>query len=987
MKEKDENASVSSPVKRVMSLALSQRSLPMAGDLKNDSITGYNDELSDMTIGRRWARSLSSPSGCCCISDCYNPSHREQDEEEDTSKSEPSLDKAWEYFEHQTLPRCLAGGLSDSILGKYDRAEIGEHTKKTMLYPVWSTPMEDMADFGIGVGLYFSTLRFLAILSLFAACINIPNMFYFASEDYDAGRNGNQLDPCIAWPEWVASSCAVGVGIREKAKSWLLLGTAVCSNTQWEMCLRDCGEEYWKGESWQSFPGTTDRLATGSMDDLNITFLKRNICNIEETSKMYGPLIFSTVIIVMTAIYYWIYSQKKRIELFDNAEHSSTDYTIEINNPPKTDSSFSPDVWKKWFEVTFDDMEVAACTIALDNEQLIQALANRRSLIMKLQNELERPEDFDIDHMDDIVNHLDKMPKWKRSFCFAASPKRLVEAIKNQTAVISTLSEKDYAVASVFVTFQTQVQQKEVLGKLLVPAFCSRRKLDYKKYIYEGTILKVSEPAEPSAIHWWDLNVAAWKRSSKRFITTLISFAMILISVCVIGYLRSVSSALSGYAITVFNLITPKVVTMLTMLESHPNTSSFSASQYLKVTAFRWTNTVLINNVIIPFTDTLADDGLIKSIMVLFILELSLKPVLQYLDIWGALQRHFFAPRATHQRKMNLCFQSSAYDIGERSTNVTTILFFTLYYAAIFPCGFIFAFVIFSQMYWSDKYSILRQWRQGPKIGTSIAKMTNIFFLIAIAVYAILTFNFYAMFPFDNVCEDGSVDDEYLGTWNITSDAKDFDLKSIEITQNRSYTFCNQNILRKFTFPPTPAKLLSTSDAWLSDNRKNMATILGWFMILTVAIIISTIALKTIVQFIKYLFFADYKIQEMTEEKRSELEKLRFCDIEEIKAYVPQITIDGYTFPFLLCDVDEIDKEMIGWSNPEDPESNYDAHNLIFDIPKVADEKNAMREDPKIAALTNPADENSNAPLFSIVKSWKAVEKKTRENIEAGSRA
>ena len=114
----------------------------------------------------------------------------------------------------------------------------------------------------------------------------------------------------------------------------------------------------------------------------------------------------------------------------------------------------------------------------------------------------------------------------------------------------------------------------------------------------------------------------------------------------------------------------------------------------------------------------------------------------------------------------------------------------------------------------------------------------------------------------------------------------------------------------------------------------------------------------------------------MTEEKRSELKKLRFCDIEEIKAYVPQITIDGYTFPFLLCDVDEIDKEMIGWSNPEDPESNYDAHNIIFDIPKVADKKNAMREDPKIAFLTNPADENSNAPLFSIVKSWKAVEKK-----------
>ena len=194
-----------------------------------------------------------------------------------------------------------------------------------------------------------------------------------------------------------------------------------------------------------------------------------------------------------------------------------------LQNPPKIDSSFSPDVWKKWFEVTFDDIEVAACTIALDNEQLIQALANRRSLIMKLQNELERPEDFDIDHMDDIVNQLDKVPKWKRLFFFAASPERLVKAIKKQTAVINTLSEKNYTVASVFITFQTQVQQKVVLDKLLVPAFCSRRRLDDKKYIYEGTTLEVSEPAEPSAIHWWDLNVAAWVSPLSTFYFILIS--------------------------------------------------------------------------------------------------------------------------------------------------------------------------------------------------------------------------------------------------------------------------------------------------------------------------------------------------------------------------------------------------------------------------------------------------------------------------------
>ena len=61
-----------------------------------------------------------------------------------------------------------------------------------------------------------------------------------------------------------------------------------------------------------------------------------------------------------------------------------------IQNPPPIDSSFSPEVWKEWFETTFrgddDDIEVAAVTIALDNERLINALVDRRALIREYQN-------------------------------------------------------------------------------------------------------------------------------------------------------------------------------------------------------------------------------------------------------------------------------------------------------------------------------------------------------------------------------------------------------------------------------------------------------------------------------------------------------------------------------------------------------------------------------------------------------------------------
>ena len=90
----------------------------------------------------------------------------------------------------------------------------------------------------------------------------------------------------------------------------------------------------------------------------------------------------------------------------------------------------------------------------------------------------------------------------------------------------------------------------------------------------------------------------------------------------------------------------------------------------MKMTFFRWVNTAIITTYITPFTDTLQDGSyLIDSIYVLFMVELLSRPLLQLSDIRGNLNRHYFGPRELDQRRMNLKFQGSTYDIGK------TILF------------------------------------------------------------------------------------------------------------------------------------------------------------------------------------------------------------------------------------------------------------------------------------------------------------------------
>ena len=102
-------------------------------------------------------------------------------------RERPSLEKAWAYFEHVTLHRYLDHssathttknddqknayaeiGKPSSMEDTNDVAEPGENQYPTKLYsPLW-TPMNQIGDFGLGVGLYFTTLRSIMILAFMA---------------------------------------------------------------------------------------------------------------------------------------------------------------------------------------------------------------------------------------------------------------------------------------------------------------------------------------------------------------------------------------------------------------------------------------------------------------------------------------------------------------------------------------------------------------------------------------------------------------------------------------------------------------------------------------------------------------------------------------------------------------------------------------------------------------------------------------------------
>ena len=61
---------------------------------------------------------------------------------------------------------------------------------------------------------------------------------------------------------------------------------------------------------------------------------------------------------------------------------------------------------------------------------------------------------------------------------------------------------------------------------------------------------------------------------------------------------------------------------------------------------------------------------------------------------------------------------------------------------------------------------------------------------------------------------------------------------------------------------------------------------------------------------------------------------LKFSEVEEISAYVPQATLYGYHFPLILCDLRHVDNDYIGWTSLQ---HEHEFYSIVNDIPSLKD--------------------------------------------------
>jgi len=341
--------------------------------------------------------------------------------------------------------------------------------------------------------------------------------------------------------------------------------------------------------------------------------------------------------------------------------------------------------------------------------------------------------------------------------------------------------------------------------------------------------------------------------------------------------------------------------------------------------------------------------------------------------MFGNLYRHILGPRAEDQRRMNLYFTGGSYHIGERYTDITKILFLTLFYSVLFPLGFFFASAIFTVYYWVDKFCLLRSWRQGPKLGASMSRTSAFFFKLCLLAYAIMASYFYSQFPADNACLSGS-NEEDLSDY-ITSDSKGLvDVKLLNgNTETRvlgdddveGYKFCTQEIIRSGSFPALPS--LQLDGTWMTDNQKLYSKMFGWTSVAVVCLICAALLKNIFMLYVYPIFKSPYKPP--TYENNQQFE-----DVREIAAYVPQVKLPGFEFPFLLCNIEDVKMDHIGWNVPQtikdddNPKAGYAAYNLSCDMLSIVERQGG--------SITG------DSPIFSIVKSYERREYESTDELQ-----
>lgn len=661
----------------------------------------------------------------------------------------------------------------------------------------------------------------------------------------------------------------------------------------------------------------------------NLTFALRNNC--DGTPWQLAAVNYSTVMWLMLATFLLGFYLRRQEIAFDEDEQTAQDYSVIVTNPPE--DAKDPEEWRRFFEDNFNGAQLTVCTIAVDNDLLVQTLVERRERLRKIHNMQEPGSSMKMLDLARVAAEQERgRGFWGRVMAMVVPgiPEHFARLVA-LNAKVEGLAQLAYPATNVFLTFETEKDQRHVLENLSVGKIKSDRNdaraLSDPKYLFRGEhVLAVEEPDEPNTVRWQDLNAGAWKMFKERCLTTLCTLLSVALGAVCVNFANNASTVGAAFTIAAFNSVFPMLAKFLTSFESHASEGRKQTSLYSKIALFRWIGSAVIIAIITPFTNTLSfENGLITQVYALFIADILTTNGLALADPFGHLQRHFLAPRASTQDAQNLLFAGTQYELAERYTDMTKILFLTLWYCSIYPGAFFMCAFSLGIKYFVDRFCLMRVWKRAPALGTKISSFSRqYFFSLALVAMAIFSSYYWTGFPFDNICPNESLDQRYKNVTRVFPLVDSYDGSGEQVGGfMNDYRFCNQNFLAigsGVTFPFVPAN----GREWMTSDQITTATYFGWSAVAILAIVV-----------LKFVFLWWSIVQDLYTSSYKAVgddQNIPYSEVESRSAYIPQVVSPIFSFPLLACNTDNIDEELYDWA---DHDRTYGYYDLTKDAQKL----------------------------------------------------
>ncbi|KAG5187159.1 hypothetical protein JKP88DRAFT_288252 [Tribonema minus] len=663
--------------------------------------------------------------------------------------------------------------------------------------------MDQLGEFGLGVGLYYHMIAVVGLMLAAAGAINAHTIAYFKSGEYSDQQPGIEGS---------------------------MQGSAIC----------------------------TER--TGLLD-------------------------YFTIMMLFGALSLLGLHQEAEAERMDVSEQTAQDYSIIVQDPDK--DATDPAEWREFFS-KFG--HVSYVTVALNNGDFIQTLANRRSIVNSLMLETggEGPLFERAMNVDKPMTRKEPLPCWKALLQKVGMASDVVfwhEKLREITLQVRAMGITKYEASKVYVIYEQEEGQRKCLAALttgLIPALLeSSTKISTSRKFRSTNVLKVEEPSEPGEINWVNQHYTLLYRAIEQSSALLFTAVLVGISALIIWATSLVDPVFSAAFISISNTVLPTIIKMITAKEHHLTDSAQQSSLLMKIIMVQWMNTAFIIYIIRPRPDLLTEEYVAQISKDAFT-----QPILLLLDLPGKLSHYVLAPMAKSQLKMNSYFLGSGWFLAERYSNMLKTVFVALYFSAIFPAGYFIAALAMFINYWVNKYCLLRIWRTPPPMSDFITK---------------------ASWPHNGL---------QLGTGSVTSVTPD--VASLGISAG-SPLYTDFYVMESHH---DPWKV--RTGWWMTDDQKILVTLYSITAIVMTVIIAAAYFGKEAAFSIYHLFHGAYK-------PVGDTQGISYSDVAQIQAYVPQVSIPTIPHPLLATDLSKLNRDHISWSG------DFDHYNLCSssDLPDI----------------------------------------------------